>query len=139
LDFIDIYNVDSPNSTTVNAIAKIWPLLLQIVYICLFIVYKNNSVEFSLSPILLDSGLQIQVAGRETRNLTGSAFLPALILPSLMHTADNGLMFKLFVFIYSNSFVYLMCLCAHILMPQYNCVDVREQLTEIDFLLLFAY
>ena len=87
----------------------------------------------------MDSGLEIQVAGRETGKLTGSAFLPALILPSLMHTADNGLKFKFFVFIHSNSFVYLVCLCVHILMPLYMCVDVREQLAEIDFLLLFAY
>jgi hypothetical protein len=87
----------------------------------------------------VDSGLEIQVAGRKIRYLTGSPFLPALILPSLMHTADNGLKFKLFVFIHSNSFVYLMCLCVHILMPLYMCVDVREQLAEIEFLLLFAY
>ena len=87
----------------------------------------------------MDSGLEIQVAGRETRYLTDSAFLTPLILPSLMHTAYNGLKFKLFVFIYSNSVVYLVCLCVHILTPLYMCVDVREQLAEIDFLLLFAY
>lgn len=87
----------------------------------------------------MDSGLEIQVAGRETRHLTGSTFLQALILPSLMHTAYNGLKFKFFVFIHSNSFVYLVCLCVHILMPLYMCVDVREQLAEIDFLLLFSY
>ena len=87
----------------------------------------------------MDSGLEIQVAGRETSHMTGSTFLQALILPSLMHTAGNGLKFKFFVFIHSNSFVYLMCLCVHNLMPQYMGMDVREQLAEIDFLLLFAY
>ena len=50
LDFSDIYNIVSPNFSTVNAIAKILTLLLQIIYIRLFIVYKNNSVEFSFLP-----------------------------------------------------------------------------------------
>ena len=46
--------------------------------------------------------------------------MPALILPTLMLIAETWPKVKIFVFIYSNSFVYLIYSCVPILMPQYT-------------------
>lgn len=46
--------------------------------------------------------------------------MPALILPTLMLIAETWPKVKIFVFIYSNSFVHLIYSCVPILMPQYT-------------------